>query len=114
MVLFAIRSLYPMGAQVAMVVSWIPARTASSMTVFALGAMALYARSLRLGSVRASSLPSPLDPPATKGSIQSEARATTATWPLFVGSLILFALALGCYEQAVMMPLLVVIVAFGF
>lgn len=84
-------------------IQWLPGRTASVMTLMLLIALALFARSIRLGSPRVSPDPSPLDPPATRGSRQTMTIPTTRF--LVVGAL-LGALALGSYEQAVMLPFL--------
>jgi len=84
--------------------AWIPGRTATLMTVFALLAMALYARYERLGARRdPRPEPGPLDLPATRTSVQSPLRQHGG-WPLAVGAWICVAAALACYEQAVMAP----------
>lgn len=85
-------------------IAWLPGRTASVMTVFALLAMASYARYERLGaSRRPQPEPGPLDPPATRNTvIAGERRVRSGLWlPV---SLLATALALGSYEQAVMLP----------
>jgi hypothetical protein len=84
-------------------ISWLPGRTASVMTVFALIAMAAYARYERLGAVRDAKTPSPLDPPATKGTA-AVVEPSKANWMWAIVALAATALALGSYEQAVMLP----------
>ena len=82
---------------------WIPGRTATVMTVFALASMAAYVRYERLSAVRNIPSASPLDPPATKSPKQRRnTHSTVVVWPLL--SLAFAALALGSYEQAVMLP----------
>lgn len=87
---------------------WLPGRTATSMTIFALVALASYVRFERLG---AESLPAkepgPLDPPATRSSTQRG--ETTNQWGWFILSGLATAVALGAYEQAVMIPTLIFI-----
>lgn len=82
---------------------WIPGRTATSMTFFALFAMAAYARYERLGAERRQAAPSAIDEPATKSSSTFEAPKPGAKlWA--AAAVLATALALGCYEQAVMLP----------
>jgi hypothetical protein len=87
---------------------WLPGRTATSMTIFALIALASYVRFERLG---ASSLPakepSPLDPPATRSSNQRDEPRNA--WGRFALSCVATVMALGAYEQAVMIPALIFI-----
>lgn len=110
---FACASTYPMVTSLQQAFAWIPARTATSMTVFALAALAAYARSMRL-TVRKSPEASPLDPPATKSSrIAAEAKPAKA-WPWDIVAFVCGALALGSYEQAVMLTPLFIVVAFAF
>lgn len=92
------------------VIGWLPGRTATVMTVFALFAMACYARYERLGEVRPEQPPTPLDPPATR-TTKIEASRTKASilWPIF--SLVGTALALASYEQAVMLPAVMLAIA---
>ena len=86
-------------------VDWIPGRTASTMTVFGLVAMAAYARYERLGAVRKEPLPTSLDEPAGTRSSVLETRASGGQgWLWAVLSIAALALALGSYEQAVMLP----------
>ncbi|HVL37881.1 MAG TPA: hypothetical protein VM328_00695 [Fimbriimonadaceae bacterium] len=85
-------------------IAWLPGRTASVMTVFALLSMAGYARYERLSASRvARPEPTPLDPPATKGTVVRAGVARTA-WGWLLLSLVGLVLALGSYEQAVMLP----------
>lgn len=89
-------------------IGWIPGRTASTMTLFALIAVALHAHAIWV-----SSRPEPLpetstDIPATKSSIQTELRPTAALW-CSLGSLICLILALGSYEQAVTVPVVMLL-----
>jgi hypothetical protein len=95
---YELMPIEPLGARV---VEWLPGRTASCMTLFALAAMAAYARYERLGSRIAPPL-DPMTPPATRSS-QFESR-TDARWPWAVASVPLAALAFASYEQAVMLP----------
>jgi hypothetical protein len=88
------------------VAHWLPGRTASSMTFFALAAMAAYCRFERLGARRDAVEPGRLDPPATKSTVAPP--APVSAWPWAVFALILTALALASYEQAVMLPALLV------
>ncbi len=85
-------------------VGWIPGRTASVMTVFALIAMAAYARYERTSASRlAPAAPGPLDPPATRSFTVATGPARGAS--LWLGLAVLAsALAMGAYEQAVMLP----------
>ena len=87
-------------------VDWLPGRTASVMTLFAVASLGCYARYERLGAERrAAPTPGPLDPPATKGTVlRTTATRGTALWA--VGSVITLALCLGAYEQGVMVPTL--------
>lgn len=83
-------------------IEWIPGRTASTMTLFCLIAMAAYARYERLSARRIEPDPGPLDPPATRG---TELRVVSR-WPwvwALIAALSVF-LALASYEQAVMLP----------
>ncbi|MFY9234937.1 MAG: hypothetical protein WAO58_10830 [Fimbriimonadaceae bacterium] len=83
---------------------WIPGRTATIMTVFALIALASYCRFERLGAKRLSRAdPGPLDPPATKGTSEAVERSGSSWLWLVLASLATL-LALGSYEQAIMLP----------
>ncbi|MCB8933790.1 MAG: hypothetical protein H6534_10140 [Chthonomonadaceae bacterium] len=92
---------------------WIPGRTASVMGLFALVSMAAYARYERCGTAAARPAPGPLDPPATKSSVSAVA---ASRWNVaWIGvSLAALALALGSYEQAVMVPAALLGIAVSF
>jgi len=91
-------------------VQWLPGRTATVMTVFALIAMAAYARFVRLaGSERIAPVITPLTPPATRNTRQEVAPRQPWGW-LLVAALGTM-LALGSYEQAVMMPFMMLGIA---
>lgn len=92
-------------------IGWLPGRTAMVMAVFALCAMAAYARYERTSGRRKSHEPSPFDVPATKSSIQTVGKASLV-WPIL--ACVCTALAMASYEQAVMLPTALVIVAIGF
>lgn len=83
-------------------IGWLPGRTASVMAVFALLAMAAYARYERISALRIEKEPSPLDPPATKSSIQTQ--AINAPWLWAILAIAATVLAFCSYEQAVMLP----------
>lgn len=84
------------------IVNWVPGRTASTMAVFCFAALAAYARWLRLFSTEKPRTYGPLDPPATKNTRLESPRAWEKLWgPV---SLLGVFLALGSYEQAVMLP----------
>ncbi len=86
------------------VMAWLPGRTASVMTLFALIALAGYVRFERLTAQRfPAPEPIPLDPPATKGTLLQGAPARHPWVWLVISSAGLMA-ALGSYEQAVMLP----------
>jgi hypothetical protein len=87
------------------IVHWLPGRTASVMTLFALLAMAAYARYERISARRpaASAAPSALDLPATKSATQRPGKVG-APWIWALSAVLFAALALGSYEQAVMLP----------
>lgn len=87
------------------VVAWLPGRTASVMTVFALVSLASYARYLRLTTTPAPAPATAIDVPATKGTVV-EKPAKFSGMCLAV-SFVAAALALGSYEQAVMLPAIV-------
>lgn len=100
---FASHQLAPIFELPGRMVHWIPGRTASSMTLFALLAMASYARWERCFAAKAVALPRNDEPPASKN---EPARAHPKPWQhLWLPMAVLFtALALGSYEQAVMLP----------
>jgi len=84
-------------------IDWLPGRTATVMTVFALAAMAAYARFERTSAGRFEKSPTALDPPATR-SKKMDAKPARAAFALPVASLLCIAFAFGSYEQAVMLP----------
>lgn len=89
---------------------WIPGRTASVMSLFALVSIAAYARYERTSAEwRRKAHSSPLDPPATKGTVLRTSGGWPAAWAIL--ALLALALALGSYEQAVMVPILLAGVA---
>lgn len=83
---------------------WIPGRTATTMTLFALVALACYARYERLGAVAVpASTPTALDRPATKGTaVRPPAHRANVVWAC--AAVALAGVAFGAYEQAVMLP----------
>jgi hypothetical protein len=87
-------------------IDWLPGRTASVMTLFALLALASYCRYERISAGRLEPPePGPLDPPATKGTaIRPEPNRLAGLWVIL--SIIATAFALGSYEQAIMVPAL--------
>lgn len=95
------------------IIDWLPGRTASVMGLFALVAMAAYARYERCGTAPSPPAPSPLEPPATKS---TPAGTAPVTWNiLWVGvAALALALALGSYEQAVMLPAALLGIAVAF
>ncbi len=86
------------------IVEWLPGRTASVMTLFALLSLATYSRYVRTSGELMGPAATALDVPATK----STRVLRTEAWPvgLLVLSCIGLLLALGSYEQAVMLPAL--------
>jgi hypothetical protein len=85
------------------IVHWLPGRTASVMTVFALLSLAMYARYVRCSATTLRKPASSEDVPATK-SAQAIRASATSQLLLICGSVVALALALGSYEQAVMVP----------
>jgi hypothetical protein len=84
-------------------VAWIPGRTATSMTVFALIALASYVRFERRGAeLDRKPAPSSTELPATRTT--KIAREQKREWGWLLVSLVSTAIALGAYEQAVMIP----------
>lgn len=85
-------------------IGWIPGRTATIMTVFAMVSLASYVRLERLGAHRdPQSDPTPLDLPATRTSVQYPIKKFVQ-WPWATLSIVSAALAFASYEQAVMLP----------
>lgn len=87
------------------IVDWLPGRTASTMTIFALIALASYARFERLTAARKPQPPTPYDVPATKSTVVSN--PGRAPWIWVVLAAVSTVLALGAYEQAIMIPALI-------
>jgi hypothetical protein len=86
------------------IVHWLPGRTASVMTLFCLAAMAAYARFERTTALRLEPVPTAMDEPAgTRSSVVDDSKPM-APWIWLVISFLACALALGSYEQAVMLP----------
>lgn len=95
------------------IVDWLPGRTATTMAVFCLIALAAYCRYERLSAPMLPALPpGPLDPPATKNTVLRP-KTPRHAWAWAVLSLGALALALGSYEQAVMLPSVLVLAALG-
>lgn len=84
------------------ITGWLPGRTASVMAIFALASVAAYARYERLTAGQKPSPPTPMDLPATKGTVA--AQPGKMPWIWVVVSALALALALGSYEQAVVLP----------
>ncbi|MFN3683545.1 MAG: hypothetical protein ACK41F_06360 [Fimbriimonadaceae bacterium] len=101
--LWAVEALAPLASARSSVLQWIPGRTASSMAVFCLAAMACHGAFVRRFGHRERRAPGPFDPPATRNTEPDPGRDGW-TWPAYAGSPACLALALGCYEQAVMLP----------
>jgi hypothetical protein len=103
--LFLSDSLLPVADFGGWVLEWIPGRTASVMTAFALLSLASYARVVRLSARREHSPATSVDVPATKsatvGGMWGVQRAVFLSL-----SAVGLVLALGSYEQAVMLPAL--------
>ena len=83
-------------------IAWLPGRTASVMLIFCMLTLASYARWERLTARKAVQEPTSEDVPATKGTV-SDAKARWP-WIWLALSVIGLLLALGSYEQAVMLP----------
>jgi hypothetical protein len=86
------------------IIDWLPGRTASVMTVFALASTACYARFVRTTATAQVAEATSEDVPATKST--TVAKRPFAPALLVVFSSIALVLALGSYEQAVMVPAL--------
>ncbi len=85
-------------------IEWLPGRTASTMTLFAIFALAAYVRFERMGALSAPDPPpSPFELPPSKSFVSPK----ISGWKpyLWLGlSLFCLACALGSYEQAIMVP----------
>ena len=95
------------------VLHWLPARTATLMTLFALCSLAAYARHLRLNAHRDEKESSPLDLPATRTSRETEHDVKSSHWWLVLSACLLL-FAFGSYEQAVMLPAVLFVVGIIF
>lgn len=95
------------------IVQWLPGRTASVMAIFCFLAVAAYARYERRRQSDPVAEPTALDIPPTRGSSMRSAGNAAERWliPLMFLSI---ALALGSYEQAVMLPAILTGVAILF
>lgn len=91
-------------------IAWLPGRTATVMTVFALIAMAAYARYERLSAQRIELEPKATDAPATRMT-RAAVPSHRSGLPWAILSLGALALALASYEQAVMLPAVLLAVA---
>ncbi len=91
------------------VMAWLPSRTATLMTLFCLCALASYVRFERLGATRIAPALSAIDLPATKS--QSVGAIPRGTWLWFLLAIFFEGLALGSYEQAVMLPAILTLAA---
>lgn len=109
---FAIHEITGISSLSGLTLGWIPGRTATTMTVFALCALAAYARYERFAAVKVKPLAS-TDLPSTKSSKHVQT-ASKLHFLLPIASCIFLTLALGSYEQAVMVPGLLVGVGIWF
>ncbi len=94
------------------VLLWLPSRTATVMTLFALCTLAAYARYLRTSSIRTEGAPTAIELPATRTSFETPSQK--GGWLWIVASGISLLLALGSYEQAITIPLLLLLMAVKF
>ncbi len=94
------------------VMLWLPSRTATVMTLFSLVAMASYARFVRTTSPTLSQSAKPIDPPATRTSSAIVTGKGSAMW--MIASACAVILALGSYEQAIVLPCILLFVALIF
>ncbi len=107
--------LLPIRSLASRMIDWIPGRTASTMTVFALIAIAAYARYERLCRVPAEAAPiTPETPPATRSTEAPRAEKKAIAWPWAVVAFLGTLLAIGAYEQGVMVPAVLFVVALAF
>jgi hypothetical protein len=96
-------------------IDWIPGRTASTMTVFALVAIAAYARYERLRRAPAEAAAiTPETPPATRSTQAPQAGKQAIAWPWAFVAFLGTVLAIGSYEQGVMVPPVLLVVALAF
>lgn len=87
------------------IVDWLPGRTASVMAIFGLISVAAYARFERLTAGRREAELTSTDLPATKGTVVE--KPGRFAWGWVVVSVLGLVLALGAYEQAVVIPALI-------
>lgn len=86
---------------------WIPGRTATSMTLFCMLSLAAYFRYERLGAEREiSDTVTATDLPATRTSEAKREPVNKPAW--LIAAFGFYLLALGCYEQAVMLPFVLI------
>ncbi len=83
--------------------AWIPGRTASSMTACAFLSLAAFARYMRLLPRRTAPVTA-YDKPNTRSTEPPSEKRPSAFWPIL--SVACLVLALLCYEQAVMVPVI--------
>jgi len=91
---------------------WLPSRTASVLTLFALCAIAAYVRYERLGAAREPETTTPLDLPATRTSTSAFTNLSTS-WIWIIIAAVFLGLALCSYEQAVMIPIILLVIGIG-
>jgi hypothetical protein len=89
---------------------WLPSRTTSIMTLFALCAIASYARYERLGGSPKEPKPTPLDLPATR-TTGPPVQSPRVNWIWAAIACVCVAMSLGSYEQAAMLPSILFLVA---
>ncbi|RYG23475.1 hypothetical protein EON82_13880 [bacterium] len=106
------RELLPIRSLFGRMIDWVPGRTASTMTVFALLALAAYARYERLRLQPIADPITPETPPATRNTRAPIRTGSAAPWA--VAGVLGTALALGSYEQAVMLPAVLLVIAAAF
>lgn len=92
------------------VLAWLPGRAAAMMCLFAVGSMAAYIRYEKLRSAEPVEQRLSTDLPATRMSVQATS-SPAAALPFAILAVLLEALALGSYEQAVMLPIVLILVA---
>lgn len=96
------------------IVEWLPGRTASLMTVFVLISMAAYARYERTTAPREFPPPTALDPPTATRSSDSTAIRPFHAWRWIALAVVALVAALASYEQAVMLPACLLVLAVYF
>ena len=101
--LFLATQISPVEQFAGRIVHWLPGRTASVTAVFALVSMAAYARYIRLSGKRVVVEASVEDVPVSKHAPPA-VEPSRSVWLWVVLSMAALVLALGSYEQAVMLP----------